>query len=109
MFDLQPHLVGELLELRPLRESDFGALYAANADPLIWEQHPVPDRYRDDVFREFFSKHLASGGALLVLDRRTREVIGTTRFSRADASGRESFAYRITSSTLAEPASSPLS
>ena len=84
-FDAQPHLVGELVELRPLRESDFAALLAAASDPLIWEQHPVPLRYREDVFREFFTEHLASGGALLALDRRTGDVIGTSRFHGFDA------------------------
>jgi RimJ/RimL family protein N-acetyltransferase len=36
------------------------------------------------VFREFFSEHLASGGALLALDRRTGSVIGTSRFAGYD-------------------------
>jgi RimJ/RimL family protein N-acetyltransferase len=58
-------------------------LFAAASDPLIWEQHP-DDRYRKDVFREFFAEHLASGGALLALDRRTGAVIGTTRFHGYD-------------------------
>jgi RimJ/RimL family protein N-acetyltransferase len=79
-FDAQPYLVGELVELRPLRASDFAALATAAADPLIWEQHPVPLRYREDVFRAFFAEHLASGGALLALDRISGEVIGTSRF-----------------------------
>jgi RimJ/RimL family protein N-acetyltransferase len=80
MFDAQPHLVGELIELRPLRETDFDDLYAVADDPAIWEQHPDSDRYKEDRFRAFFSQHLASGGALLVLDRRTSAVIGTSRF-----------------------------
>ena len=84
MFDAQPHLTGDLLELRPLREADFAALYAVAADPLIWEQHPVPDRYREEVFRDFFAEHLASGGALIVLDRSTNAVIGTSRFHGYD-------------------------
>jgi len=84
VFDAQPHLTGDLLELRPLREADFAALYAVAADPLIWEQHPVPDRYREEVFRDFFAEHLASGGALIVLDRSTNAVIGTSRFHGYD-------------------------
>lgn len=40
MFDLQPILKGELLDLRPLRPEDFHHLYAVASDPLIWEQHP---------------------------------------------------------------------
>jgi N-acetyltransferase len=84
VFDSQPHLVGELVEVRPLREADYSALAAAAADPLIWEQHPEPNRYQEDVFRAFFSDHLSSGGAMLVLDRRTGAVIGTSRFHGYD-------------------------
>ncbi len=83
-FDLQPHLVGELVELRPLRRSDFDELYAAASDPLIWEQHP-DDRHREDVFKSFFEDHLASGGAFAVIDRRTGHIVGTTRFNGYDA------------------------
>jgi RimJ/RimL family protein N-acetyltransferase len=82
-FDLQPHLVGDIVELRPLRESDFDELYAAASDPLIWEQHP-DDRHREDVFREFFAQHLASGGALVAIDRRTGRIVGTSRYHRYD-------------------------
>jgi RimJ/RimL family protein N-acetyltransferase len=84
MFDAQPHLLGDLVELRPLRETDFADLAAVAADPRIWEQHPDPNRHHENVFREFFSAHLASGGALLVLDRRAENVIGTSRFHGYD-------------------------
>ena len=83
-FDKRPHLRGDLVEVRPLCETDFPALYAVASDPLIWAQHPAPERYREDVFRDFFADHLASGGAVLVLDRRTGEVIGTSRFHGHD-------------------------
>jgi hypothetical protein len=45
-FDLEPVLKGEILELRPLRPGDFHDLYAVASDPLIWEQHPIRDRYK---------------------------------------------------------------
>lgn len=80
-FDLQPHLVGELLEVRPLRAEDFDELRAAASDPLIWEQHP-DDRHEPEVFRAFFDTHLASGGALAVVDRRDRRIVGTSRYDR---------------------------
>ncbi|MBY0458018.1 MAG: GNAT family N-acetyltransferase, partial [Gemmataceae bacterium] len=64
-FDRQPHLIGELLELRPLRPDDFDALFAVASDPLIWEQHPEPDRYREEVVRGFFQGAVESGGALV--------------------------------------------
>jgi N-acetyltransferase len=79
-FDLQPHLIGELIELRPLQQSDFDALFAVASDPLIWEQHPEPDRYREEVFRVFFREAMESGGALLALDRSDGRVIGSSRF-----------------------------
>ncbi len=47
--DLQPILKGELLELRPLQAEDYHDLYAIAADPLIWEQHPVKDRNKEDI------------------------------------------------------------
>jgi len=53
-FDLQPILKGRVLELRSLRAIDFHDLYAVAADPLIWEQHPVRDRYKAAIFRIFF-------------------------------------------------------
>jgi N-acetyltransferase len=83
-FDLQPVLKGALVELRPLRADDFPALYAVAADPLIWEQHPVKDRCEEGVFRDFFEEQLTSGGALVVIDARTRDVIGMSRFHGYD-------------------------
>ena len=84
-FDLQPILQGELLSLRPLRPEDWDALYAVASDPLIWEQHPASDRYKEEVFRQFFREALASGGAFVVLDAKAAKagrdtIIGSTRF-----------------------------
>jgi len=79
-FELQPTLKSEILEVRPLRADDFEELYAVASDPLLWEQHPNADRYKPDVFRKFFDEALASGGALVVLDRKDGRVIGSSRF-----------------------------
>src|SRR5579864_269325 len=79
-FDLQPTLKGALLELRPLRPEDLRDLYAVASDPLIWEQHPIKDRYKKEVFKEFFRESLESGGALIALDCRDGQVIGSSRF-----------------------------
>jgi N-acetyltransferase len=83
-FDLQPVLRGELMELRPLRADDFPALYAVASDPLVWEQHPNSDRYREEVFREFFREALESGGALTAFDLKDGRVIGSSRFHGYD-------------------------
>jgi RimJ/RimL family protein N-acetyltransferase len=79
-FELQPYLVGDLIEVRPLRPEDWEALFAVASDPLIWEQHPASDRYQEEVFREFFRDALESGGALVVIDRQTQTIIGSSRF-----------------------------
>jgi RimJ/RimL family protein N-acetyltransferase len=83
-FELQPVLKSELLELQPLRAEDFDALYAVAADRLIWEQHPANDRYKEDVFREFFREALDSGGALIAMDGNSGAVIGSSRFNGYD-------------------------
>jgi N-acetyltransferase len=83
-FDSQPALKGDLVELRPLRPSDYEDLYRVACDPLLWEQHPDNNRHEAQVFRKFFDEALTSGGALLVIDTRTQRVIGSSRFHGYD-------------------------
>ena len=80
VFDLQPTLTGTLLEMRPLAPGDWEALYRAASDPLIWEQHPDRERYREERFRVVFREALESGGALVAVDRATDQVVGFTRY-----------------------------
>lgn len=87
--DLQPTLKGALVTLRPLRVTDWDALFAVAADPLIWEQHPAHDRYQEAVFRVFFAEAMASGGAFLVHDAATGQVIGSSRYFGHDPVRRE--------------------
>ncbi len=79
--DLQPTLTGELVTLRPCCAEDWDALYAVASDPLIWEVHPASDRYKEPVFREYFSAALASRGALVVTDNTSGIVIGGSRYA----------------------------
>jgi len=79
-FDLQPNLTGNLIELRPLRREDFDALFAAASDPLIWEQHPEPDRYTREVFQRYFDGAIESRGAFTVIERKTGRIIGSSRY-----------------------------
>jgi RimJ/RimL family protein N-acetyltransferase len=83
-FSFQPTLKGELLQLRPLQPEDFHGLFAAASDPLIWEQHPAKERYREEVFQEFFRDALESGGALIAIDSKDGQVIGSSRFHAYD-------------------------
>ncbi len=79
-FNLQPTLENELVMLRPLNEQDFEPLYQVAKDPLIWEQHPNNDRFKRDVYSAFFKDSMESKGALIVIDKASSEVIGSTRF-----------------------------
>ena len=88
-FDYQPVLKGELVELRPLCAQDYDDLYVVAADPFIWEQHPVRNRYEEAIFRAFFHEALASGGALIVIDANSRRIIGSSRFHGYDKERRE--------------------
>ena len=83
-FELQPNLESDLLEIRPLRDEDFDALFAVASDPLLWEQHPCNDRWKREVFEKFFQDAMDSGGALIVLDRSSERVIGSSRYHGYD-------------------------
>ncbi len=78
--DRQPVLQGERFALRPLIADDWDALYAIASDPAVWEQHPIQDRWREDVFRTFFEDALAKGGALAIIDKAKDAIIGSSRF-----------------------------
>ncbi|MDJ0759590.1 MAG: GNAT family N-acetyltransferase [Woeseiaceae bacterium] len=84
-FDLQPTLTGERLLVRPIASDDWPGLFAAAADPKLWELHPASDRYKEDVFREFFDVALQSGSAFVVIDRETGAIIGSSRYNDLDA------------------------
>lgn len=87
-FDPQPHLLGELLELRPLLPTEFESLFAVASDPLIWELHPDPTRHQRPVFEKFFQGAIVHG-ALAVVDRSTGAVIGSSRYYNEDAEADE--------------------
>ncbi|WP_086608781.1 GNAT family N-acetyltransferase [Erythrobacter donghaensis] len=87
MLDRQPELEDEHIRLRPLRESDWDALFAVASDPLIWEQHPAHDRWQEPVFRAFFDDALEGGGALVAIDRASDAVIGSSRFQGLEEAG----------------------
>ena len=76
--------MSDLLLVRPLRRSDFEALWAISSDPALWEQHPAKERAERPGFEQWFADAIASGGALVVLGRDDGEVIGTSRYDRLD-------------------------
>ena len=79
-FKFQPILENELVKLVPLKQDDFDILYQVASDPLIWEQHPDRYRYKKEVFEKYFEGAIKSGGAFLVLEKNSDEVIGSSRY-----------------------------
>lgn len=80
----QPTLEGERLLLRPLAEDDWDGLFAVASDPRIWAVHPAHDRWQEPVFRRFFADALERGGALAVVEKASREIVGSSRFQNFD-------------------------
>ncbi|ORA63564.1 GNAT family N-acetyltransferase [Mycobacteroides franklinii] len=87
-FMSQPTLEGPTLTLRPLEEDDLEPLYRAASDPLVWAQHPSPDRYQRPVFEKWFTEALAAK-SLVIIDHSTGEMIGSSRFYEWDPNKRE--------------------
>ncbi len=75
-----PRLQDDTLALIPLVEADFEQLYALASDPLVWEQHPNPNRYRKEEFSKFFEGALDSCAAYKIVLKTTGQVIGSSRF-----------------------------
>ncbi len=79
-FNDQPALTGKTLTLRGLTAVDFEGLAKAASDPVTWAGHPATERYKPEVFRPYFDFLLEAGGTLLILDRKTGEAIGCSRY-----------------------------
>lgn len=78
--NIQPTLENENVKLIPLKENDFEELFSVASDPLVWEQHPNKDRYKREVFENFFQGAMESGGAFKIIDKNSDAVVGSTRF-----------------------------
>ena len=80
-FDIQPSFLhDDTIKLIPLKETDFDNLYKVASNPLVWEQHPNPNRYKLEDFTTYFKGAIESKGAFLILDALTNETIGCSRY-----------------------------
>lgn len=77
---LQPTLVNEFVQIVPLKESDFDELFLIASDELLWEQHPEKERYKKEVFKEFFNVAIASHSAFKIIDVKAGITIGSSRY-----------------------------
>ncbi|WP_104813224.1 GNAT family N-acetyltransferase [Aureitalea marina] len=78
--NIQPILENDHFLIRPLREEDRDQLFAVANDPMIWDQHPAKERATKKGFDQFFDLSMNSGGALLIIDKNSDSVIGSSRY-----------------------------
>ncbi len=76
----QKELSSENILLQQIKKSDFDRLFLAGSDPLIWAQHPDSERYQRSRFEVYFASGLEAPAFYKIVDRKTQEVIGSTRF-----------------------------
>ena len=88
--NLQPtDLKNNIVWLEPLKQAHFEELYLVASDPLIWEQHPNPDRYKLDAFTNYFKGAMESGGAFIIRDTLSGKALGSSRYCAYDADNKE--------------------
>ncbi len=83
-FSVQPVLENEEFQLIPLQQGDFESLYEVASDPKVWEQHPNKDRYKREVFENFFTGAMESKGAFKIMEKATGDVLGSSRYYNFD-------------------------
>ncbi|OGS73815.1 MAG: hypothetical protein A3G95_04830 [Flavobacteria bacterium RIFCSPLOWO2_12_FULL_31_7] len=76
----QPTLSNEFVKIVPLSTEDFEDLFTIASDKLLWGQHPENNRYQKDVFLKHFQEAVQSGTAFKVIDVKTGNTIGSTRY-----------------------------
>jgi len=81
---LQPRLSGQSIFLMPLAPEHFEALYSAASDPLIWAGHPSRLRYQKQEFCLWFKDAIESKGALVIVDKVSGNLIGSSRYYEYD-------------------------
>lgn len=76
--NLTPTLEDSKVFIRKLVEDDYYELFKIAEDSILWEYHPVKG-YTKVGYHEFFYDAITKG-ALLIIDKKSRKIIGTTRF-----------------------------
>jgi len=67
-------------------QSHFDGLYVVASNPMVWEQHPERDRWKEPVFLQFFQKALENDlGCFTIIDKTKNSVVGSTRFYSFDS------------------------
>ena len=97
MIDFKLKLETESFSLIQTKDSHFDELYLVASNPIIWEQHPENDRWKKDIFSNFFQTAIQNElGCFTILDKNLDKLIGSTRFyshDEIDASVRVGYTF----------------
>ena len=81
MFTLKSQLETEHFTLIQTEPAHFADLYQVAGNPLVWQQHPERDRWKQEKFTAFFNAGLNNDlGCFSIKDKHLSVFIGSTRF-----------------------------
>lgn len=81
MFTLKSQLETEHFTLIQTQPAHFADLYRVAGNPLVWQQHPEHDRWKQEKFTAFFNAGLNNDlGCFSINDKHLSVFIGSTRF-----------------------------
>ena len=85
MIDFKLNFETESFSLIQTEDSHFEELYLVAGNPIIWEQHPEKDRWKKEIFSNFFQIAIQNElGCLTIIDKSLGKFIGSTRFYSHD-------------------------
>ena len=82
IFNFQPSSTGNLVRIRPLLERGYEELCKLSSDPLVWEQLPRCERYKEDVFEKFFEESISLNTTVAIIDIQSDQLVGSSRYAR---------------------------
>ena len=88
-FNFTPTLSDGTVSISQLEDNDFDALYKIASDKLLWAGHPKKDRYKREVFEQWFKDAITSRHALKIYEEKTGLMIGSSRYYEYDAQKKE--------------------
>ena len=85
MVNFKLQLENAFYSLIQTKTSHFEELYSVASDPVIWEQHPENDRWKREVFINFFQIAMENTlGCFTIVDKTLDKFIGSIRFYSHD-------------------------
>ncbi len=88
-FDFIPDLSDGVISISLLNKNDFELLYEVASDKLLWAGHPSKNRYKRNIFKQWFDDALSSNHALKISETKTGKIVGSSRYYEYDSEKKE--------------------